>query len=162
MVSSKTDSSSTGNAIAGVWKLKSYSRRFLDTGEIRNDLLPNAYILYSPGGYMMSITVEENRQPPAGSILTDEERIRLFKTIISAYAGSYTLEGDTVTHHVELSWNEAWTGTRQVRCFSVNGNTMTLETTPRTAGTDSRQFINTLIWERVEAFPQLRDGQIER
>lgn len=27
-----------------------------------------------------------------------------------------------------------------------------LETTPRTAGTDARQFINTMTWERVEAF----------
>lgn len=152
MVRSITDSSSTNMTIAGVWKLKSYSRRFLDTGEVRSDMLPNAYIMYSPGGYMMSITVEENRTPPAASILTDEERIRLFKTIVSAYAGTYTLEADTVTHQVELSWNEAWTGTRQVRRCAVDGDTMTLETTPRTAGTDSRQFINTLVWERVEAF----------
>lgn len=153
MEHSTTDPSPAGMAIAGVWKLKSYSRRFLDTGEVRRDMLPNAYIMYSPGGHMMSITVEENRAPPAGSILTDEERIRLFKTIVSAYAGTYTLDADTVTHQVELSWNEAWTGTRQVRRCSVDGDTMTLETTPRTAGTDAREFINTLVWQRVEAFP---------
>ena len=141
--------------IAGVWKLKAYSRRFLDTGEVRNDMLPHAYIIYTPGGHMMSVTVEESRQPPAGSILTDEERIRLFKTIVSAYAGTYTVEGDTVVHEVEMSWNEAWTGTRQVRRFRIDGDAMTLETTPRTAGTDSRQFINTLTWERVEALPPL-------
>lgn len=153
MVSSKVGSPSTNNAIAGVWKLKSYSRKFLDTGETRNDMLPHAYIMYTPGGYMMSITVEENRPPPAGTILTDEERIRLFKTIVSAYAGTYVVEGDKIIHHVELSWNEAWTGTDQVRRFCVDGNSLTLETTPRTTGTDSRQFINTLTWERVEAFP---------
>jgi len=28
-----------------------------------------------------------------------------------------------------------------------------IETTPRTAGTDTRQFINTLTWVRTEAFP---------
>lgn len=153
MENSKAGSPSTGNAIAGVWKLRSYSRRFLDTGEIKNDMLPDAYIMYSPGGYMMSITVEENRRLPAGPILTDEERIRLFKTIVSAYAGTYTMEGDKVTHLIEMSWNEAWTGTSQVRHFSITDDTLTLETTPRTAGTDSRQFINTLTWERVEAFP---------
>ncbi|HTE13723.1 MAG TPA: lipocalin-like domain-containing protein, partial [Burkholderiales bacterium] len=116
-------------------------------------MLPQAYILYTPGGYMMSITVEENRQPPASEVLTDEERVRLFKTIISAYSGSYTVEGDTVIHNVELSWNEAWTGTKQVRRFKVNGDELTIETTPRTAGTDTRQFINTLTWERTEGFP---------
>ena len=82
--------------IEGVWKLKKYSRRFLDTGEVRSDMLPQAYILYTPGGFMMSITVEENRQPPAGEVLTDAERVRLFKSIISAYSGTYTVEGDTV------------------------------------------------------------------
>ena len=140
-----------GGSVAGVWKLKAYSRRFLDTGEVRNDMLPHAYIIYTPGGHMMSVTVEENRQPPAGPVLTDEERIRLFKTIVSAYSGTYKLEGDTVTHDVGISWNEAWTGTRQVRRVRLDGDTMTLETTPRTSGTDSRQFVNTLKWERVEA-----------
>jgi hypothetical protein len=138
----------TTNAIAGVWKLKKYARRFLDTHEVRSDMLPQAYILYTPGGFMMSITVEEKRQPPAGEVLTDEERVRLFKTIISAYSGR-----DTVIHDVELSWNEAWTGTRQVRRFKVNGDELVIETTPRTAGTDTRQFINTLTWERTETFP---------
>ena len=153
MVTANSASSSTTNAIAGVWKLKFYSRKFLDTGEIRNDMLPNAYIIYTPGGYMMSVTVEENRPHPAGTILTDEERIALFKTIVSAYSGTYIVEGDKIVHHVELSWNEAWTGTSQVRRFSIDGDVLTLETTPRTTGTDSRQFINTLTWERVEAFP---------
>ena len=150
----------TTNSIAGVWKLKKYTRRFLDTGEVRSDMLPQAYILYTPGGYMMSITVEENRQSPADEVLTDAERVRLFKSIISAYSGSYTVEGDKVIHDVELSWNEAWTGTKQVRRFAVNGDELTIETTPRTAGTDTRQFINTLTWERTEGFPVgvRRDG----
>lgn len=141
------------NSIAGVWKLRKYARRFLDTGEVRTDMLPQAYILYTPGGYMTSITVEENRQPPAGEVLTDAERVRLFKSIISAYSGSYTVEGDSVIHSVELSWNEAWTGTKQVRRFVVNGDELVIETTPRTAGSDTRQFINTLTWERTEGFP---------
>ena len=139
--------------IEGVWKLKKYSRRFLDNNEVCNDMLPQAYILYTPGGFMMSITVEENRAPPAGEVLTDAERVRLFKSIISAYSGRYTVDGDTVIHDVEMSWNESWTGTRQVRKFAVNGDELVIETTPRTAGTDTRQFINTLTWQRTEGFP---------
>ena len=139
--------------IEGVWKLVKYSRRYLDTGEVRSDMLPQAYILYTPGGFMMSITVEEKREPPAGEVLTDEERVRLFKTIISAYSGTYIVESDKVIHDVNLSWNEAWTGTRQMRLFQVSGDELVIETTPRTAGTDTRQFINTLTWQRTEAFP---------
>jgi hypothetical protein len=71
------------------------------------------------------------------------------------------VEGDTVIHDVEMSWNESWTGTKQVRRFKVNGDELVIETTPRTAGTDTRQFINTLTWERTEAFPVAvrRDAQ---
>ncbi|PYR99283.1 MAG: hypothetical protein DMG15_18620 [Acidobacteria bacterium] len=138
--------------IAGVWKLRSYSRRYLDTGEVRNDMLPQAYILYTPGGYVMSLTLEADRKPPAGSVLTDQESIRLFRSIMSSYIGTYTVEGNRVTHAVELSWNESWTGGRLVRCFSVEGDTLTIETTPRTSGSDTREFINTLTWQRVEAF----------
>src|SRR5262245_14094598 len=116
--------------ICGVWKLRAYARRFPDTGEVRSDMLPHAYILYTPGGFMMSVTVEENRQPPAEAVLTDAERIRLFNSIVSAYAGTYSIAGNVVTHTVQISWNEAWTGTRQERYFSVDGDTLTLETTP--------------------------------
>lgn len=139
------------NSIAGLWKLKSYSRRFLDTGEVRNDMLPHAYILYTPGGHVMSITVEADRQPPAEPVLSDEERIRLFNSIISAYAGTYQADGNEVTHLVEFSWNETWTGARLLRYFSVENDTLTIETTPRTNGIDGREFINRLTWERVEA-----------
>src|SRR5262245_26841627 len=120
------------NSIAGVWKLKSYRRRYLDTGEVRTDMLPHAYILYTPAAFMMSITVEESRNRPAGTVLTDEERVRLFNTIVSAYSGRYTVEGNKVIHTVEISWNEAWTGTQQVRYFKVEGDQLTIETAPRT------------------------------
>src|SRR5262249_28340292 len=50
------------NSIAGVWKLRSSRRRYVDTGEVRTDMLPQAYILYTPQGFMMSITVEGNRK----------------------------------------------------------------------------------------------------
>ena len=139
------------SSIAGVWKLRSYARRYLDTGEVRTDMLPHAWILYTPGGHMMSVTVEEGRRPPAGTVLTDEECARLFRSIISAYAGTYAAAAGEVEHHVELSWNESWTGTTQVRRYSVKGDTLVIETTPRTSGADSREFVNTLTWERIEA-----------
>ena len=140
----------THPSVAGVWKLRAYSRRFLDTGEVRSDMLPHAYIIYTPAGHMMSVTVEENRVKPAAGNLSDADCVRLFRTIVSAYAGRYSVADENITHDVELSWNEAWTGTRQVRRFSLVADTMTLETTPRTTG-DNRLVVNTLTWERVEA-----------
>jgi hypothetical protein len=40
----------------------------------------------------------------------------------------------------------------------VDGDKLTIETTPRTSGTDARQFVNTLVWDRVEALPAARQG----
>ena len=43
-------------------------------------------------------------------------RVKLYQTM-TACAGTYTLERDRVTHHVDISWNENWTGTDVVRFF---------------------------------------------
>ncbi len=39
-----------------------------------------------------------------------------------AYAGSYTLDGMTVTHHVEMSLFPNWIGTDQVRAIAILEN----------------------------------------
>src|SRR5438445_11869292 len=101
---------------------------------------------------MLTPTAKSSRKFPAGYVITDQESKLLFRSIMSSYIGTYTVEGNRVTHAVDLSWNESWTGGRLVRCFSVEGDTLTIETTPRTSGSDTREFINTLTWQRVEAF----------
>jgi hypothetical protein len=77
---------------------------------------PNGYLSYSIDGRMISIVTSDNRVKPHKVNPEDEERIKLHQTMI-AYAGTYTLESDKVTHHVDISWNEAWTGTDQVRFY---------------------------------------------
>ena len=69
---------------------------------------------------------------------SDEEKIALFDTMF-AYSGSYTVESDRVVHHVDLSWNEAWSGTDQVRFCKVDERTLTiLRPLPRTRSTNAR------------------------
>jgi len=49
---------------------------------------------------------------------------------MGAYSGRYTVEGDKVVHRVDVSWNEAWTGTDQVRFVKVEGDRLTITTAP--------------------------------
>ena len=49
---------------------------------------------------------------PAGSVVTGPEAEALFRTM-TAYAGSYTMKGGQIIHHVDASWNETWTGSDQ-------------------------------------------------
>ncbi len=78
---------------------------------------------------------------------SDSERVALYDTMF-AYAGTYSVEAGKVIHHVDISWNEVWTGTNQIRSFEVNGNTLTLTTNIKDPRSDMDVHY-ALVWERV-------------
>jgi Lipocalin-like domain len=81
--------------------------------------------------------------------MTDQERADLFKTTI-AYGGTYTYDGKTVTHHLDIYWNEIWTGTDLVREVKFEGKRLTLITIPGPASQDGKIGISVLTWERIK------------
>jgi hypothetical protein len=127
----------------GTWRLVSWTREVVGTGE-RTEIFgkaPQGFLTYNRDGRMSAIIVRENRPKPTDlTKLTDQERAELFKSMV-AYAGTFKVEGSRVVHNVDISWNENWTGTAQVRSFRIEGRTLTIRTEP--AGT-------VLIWEKVE------------
>src|SRR5258708_38485999 len=100
------------NFLVGTWKFISYLRTDPETGKSANVMgeHPNGYLIYTPEGRMMVIVVADDRKPPTA----DEDRIALHKHMV-AYSGRYTVDGGQVVHHVDVSWNQAWTGTALVR-----------------------------------------------
>lgn len=115
--------------LIGTWKLQTFAFVPTATGMPVNAWgeHPDGYLSYSPDGRMSAIVVSDNRKKP-GSPPTDEEMSGLFQSV-SSYAGSYTLEGaDKVAHHIDISWNQAWTGTDQVRYYALEGNILTIAT----------------------------------
>ena len=66
-----------------------------------------------------------------------------------AYTGTYTVEADKVIHHVDISWNQVWNGTDQVRFYKVTGNTLILTSSAinPTSGTEAHFVV---VWEKVE------------
>jgi len=81
---------------------------------------------------------------------TDEERVKLHQTM-TAYAGTYSVEGEKVIHHVDISWNEAWTGTDQIRFYKLEGNTLTIKAAPNKSTIDGREGQAVVVWEKVKA-----------
>lgn len=140
------------NPILGTWKLKSFVREVAGTGEKIDDFgkHPDGYISYSADGRMYAILTSENRIKPLNANPEDQERVKLHQTII-AYAGTYTVEGDKVIHHVDISWNQAWTGSEQVRFYKLKGNTLTITTAPLKSPIDGREGTSVLVWEKVKA-----------
>jgi hypothetical protein len=140
------------NSVLGTWKLKSFVREVAATGEKINQFgeHPNGYISYSADGRMYAIVTMDNRIKPNDVNPTADERTKLHQTMM-AYAGTYTVQGDKVTHNVDISWNEAWTGSGQVRFFKVNGNTLTITAAPNKSPIDGREGRSIIVWEKVKA-----------
>ena len=127
-------------------------RELAATGERINSFgdHPEGYISYSADGRMYAIGTSDNRPKPSAANPTDDERVKLHQTMF-AYAGTYTLENGKVIHHVDISWNQAWTGTDQVRFFKLDGNTLTIMTPSSfKRPQDGREVRSTLVWEKVK------------
>jgi len=98
---------------------------------------------------MMVMSVGSNRTRPAASVATPTEAAALLKSML-AYAGTFTVDTNakTVTHHVEISWDESRTGTDQVRRFTLEGNTLKLTTDPSPDPATGEKTIRKLIWAK--------------
>lgn len=56
-----------------------------------------------------------------------------------AYSGTYVLDSDKVTHKIDVSWNQSWTGSDQIRFYKVEGNMLTITTAINTNPRDGRE-----------------------
>jgi hypothetical protein len=123
----------------------------LQTGQKHNLLgvHPSGYLSYGSDCRMSAVLVKESRQGPAEWVATDPESIDLYRGLM-AYAGSYAIDGNTITHHIEASWNQAWTGTAQVSQFNIDGKSLYMRTGPGTSPITGRKSSTVFIWTRVE------------
>jgi len=140
-------------AIVGTWKLISYVREELPSGA-KSDVMgarPSGYINYGRDGRMIVIIVGSNRSKPVGAVATPEEAEALIKSML-AYAGTYTInsKAKTVTHHIDISWDQSRTGTDQVRSYQLEGDSFTLATDPSTDPATGKKTVRTLIWEKLK------------
>jgi hypothetical protein len=136
--------------LPGAYKLVVEQRTIVDTGEIVPVKNPQGYISSGADGRMMVLIVRQAR-PKLASIetTTDQERADLLRTV-TAYAGIYKFDGSKIEQHIELSMNETWSGTTQVRFIKRDGDRLVYTTPQFHFHTDGKMSINTLIWEKVK------------
>jgi len=138
------------NDISGTYKLVIEQRRIVDTGELVPVPNPQGFITYGKDGRVLVLIVRAPRpRPEALDKITDQQRVDLHRTM-TAYGGTYKFDGSKVEHSIDISWNEVWTGTRQVRSVTREGDRITLTTPPFPFHTDGRMSVNMLVWERVK------------
>jgi hypothetical protein len=143
----------TESDFIGTWKLIDYS--FLhEDGSVEKPWGDHVvgYLLYSAEGYM------SGNLSPAGRRHNVEtaEGVKARKRDYIAYAGPYTVEGDTVTHHVEVSLFPNWLGTAQLRYHKREGDRLILRTPPIASGKDVVAV--QLTWQKVVRHSRKKSG----
>jgi hypothetical protein len=152
--SAQTDpASSIPQQILGTWKVVSYIREEIPSGT-KSDVMgahPSGYINYGRDGRMMVIIVGTERKKPIGPVPTPEEAEALITSLI-AYAGAYTVDSDakTVTHHVDVSWDQSRTSESFVRAYKLDGDRLTLTTEPSNDPATGKKTVRTLIFEKLK------------
>jgi hypothetical protein len=149
-VSAAANALAADNDLAGTYRLVVEQRRIVDTGELVPVANPQGFITYGRDGRVLVLIVRAPRpRPEALDKITDQQRIDLHRTM-TAYGGTYKFNGSTVEHSIDISWNEVWTGTKQVRSVTRDGDRVTLTTPPFPFHTDGRMSVNMLVWEKVK------------
>lgn len=100
----------------------------------------------TPDGHWIVIITGANRHPAK----TVEEKIALFDSVL-AYSGKYTVQGDEITIHVDMSGNEVFTGANQVqtRFFKLDGDKLIVRTPEiSSAALPGKKIVGTNIFER--------------
>jgi hypothetical protein len=137
--------------IVGVWKLKSFDSVEVETGKstkLYGDAPIGIYI-FSKGGHFSVILGNADRKKAATGVPTDEDRIRLHKTM-AANTGTYKIEGNKISFTYTFAWNADWTGTTRVQDASIVGNVMTQKSPVFVSTVTGKQTQFTTISERAE------------
>ena len=110
---------------------------------------PHGYITYTADGYMTVLFSFSDRPNIDGTWRSapESDRAKAFATVLG-YAGTYSVEGQTMTHHITVSTDPNRVGTSVSRLFEIGNGTVTL-TTPAIALEETAKKYS-LEWKRVQ------------
>jgi hypothetical protein len=138
-------------SLVGTWRVASFSMVTLETNEVSRPMgeNPTGYLQYSPGGHMV-VFLSAGEMPKVKPPFSDADRAAIHSKIFGAYAGTYSVDGNKVTHHVVGSWRPDWVGGDQIRFVELNGDKLTIKTAPLVSSLTGKQIVSTLTFERAE------------
>lgn len=112
--------------LIGVWRLVPFEIEYEASGQREpyyGDAPPGGYIIFTPEARMMALIAAGGRAPGQ----TDATQAALFRTML-ALTGRYRVDDGKFIIAVDVSWNEALTGTEQVRFFRLDGRRLDITT----------------------------------
>ena len=118
--------------LLGTWTMLSWKKETVATGETVDAHGPD------PVGYITY----------GSCILPSAEKLRLFDSLL-AYSGTYTVDDKKVIHHVDVSWNQAFTNTDQIRFYTLADGTLTITTEPAIDPYSGKEVIHRLEFRKA-------------
>jgi Lipocalin-like domain len=140
----------SNDKLVGTWKLVSASST-TSTGERSESpygAQPSGFLTYTGDGRVSALISYDGRKSLSYGGGSPEEQAEAFKTFL-AYAGTYRLDGDKVTHHVEVSSIQNYVDKDLVRSVKFEDDRIILRTPP-TRMNGKMQTIE-LVWQRLPA-----------
>jgi hypothetical protein len=141
--------------LVGTWKLVSASN-VTDKGIVMNEPYGQTFtglLTYTPDGRMMALVTWGERKPLSNGFFATpaKEKAEAYATSLS-YAGTFTLNGQKVTHHVEASSIPNWVNTDLVRTITkLESNRVILQADVPSVWSDGVQYAyQELTWKRVK------------
>jgi hypothetical protein len=139
------------SAIIGSWKLISFARKELATGNTVRPFgeRPAGHLIYTKDGTGAYVIAAEKRPTP-GANPTEAERLELYRTITAA-SGRYRTEANGKLVFVpEASTAQATVGREQAYHIQVAGKTLTATSAPIKSPMDGQEVVIVTTYERVE------------
>jgi hypothetical protein len=141
-----------GHPLIGSWRLRRWTA-IADDGSESSPMgdAPNGLLVYSGDRTMIVLMGQADRPRIASDDVTggtETARAEAFASFI-AYGGPFEVEGNIVSHHVQMSQFPNWVGTVQRRRWELDAadRLLTLTSPPMTVGGATR--IQRLTWERL-------------
>jgi hypothetical protein len=108
---------------------------------------PSGVIHYGADGRMMALIAHAGRPLLSGDrqAASADERAAAYKTSIG-YAGRFEIDGDWVSHHVDVSTYPNWVGTTLRRQVRLDEGRLVLLTAPQMQ--DGVRTVIRLVWQR--------------
>ena len=136
--------------IVGAWKLKSFTELDVGTNATSHPMGRNARatVIYTSSGHVATIFAAEGRNPATTIPIAAIEAAHLFQTMV-AFAGRYETKGNELIYYPEITWNEEWNGTTQVRHFEIKDDVLTVRSLPAKNILGDAMPIMSMTWERA-------------
>jgi Lipocalin-like domain len=139
------------STIVGVWKAISVETKEVVYGKINRPFgdKPEGTWVFTRGGRKSLMLFHGDRKSPAAANATDAERVALFNSM-TAYIGTYRVDGDKLIVTVDNSAIQSWNGTQRSTTITVSGTQFTSRAALFKAATTGLDVVTETTWQKVE------------